>query len=71
MRRPAGGHVESAPKGHRWRRRARLDWRKPVHVTLKFRGGPEAWVEVHARGDFARYPGWVALVDVLSDITAQ
>lgn len=57
------------PTGLRWRRLPRIDWRKPQHVTISYRGGAEAWVEVHARGDLGRYPGHTAIIDILADIT--
>lgn len=67
--RPPEAMTVSAPKGHRWRRLPRVDWRKPQHITISYRGGPEGWVEVHARGDLGRYPGSTAVLDVLADIT--
>lgn len=59
---------DSAPKGHRWRRFRARDPREPITITLKYRGGPEAWVEVRGRGETNRYPGWVALYDLVRDI---
>src|SRR5688500_13804770 len=41
------------------------DLKKPVTVTLKYRGGPEGWVEVRARNRTWRYPGTEAIHDVL------
>lgn len=69
MARPPEAMSHSVPKGHRWRRLPRVDWRKPQHLTITYRGGPEGWVEIHARGDFGRYPGDVAIIDILADIT--
>lgn len=69
IRRPANGHTDSVPKGHRWRLLLPVDPRRPQHITVKLRGGPEAWVEVHARGDFCRYTGDTAIIDILGDIT--
>jgi hypothetical protein len=43
--------------------------RSPVTLTIKLRGGPECWVEVHARGGIGRYPGVTAIYDVLRDVT--
>lgn len=65
----ATGH--SVPKGHRWRKLPRRDPRKPLALTIKLRGGPEGWVEVHARGDFARYPGSTCVLDILMDVNSQ
>lgn len=62
--------MSTAPRtGHRWRRLPRIDWRKPLHLTITYRGGAEAWVEIHARGDLGRYTGDTAIIDVLLDIT--
>lgn len=68
IRRPAGGQGDSGPKGHRWRRLPPRNAREPLTIKVKYRGGPEAWVEIHARGDVGRYPGHAYLVDVLSDL---
>lgn len=68
VRRPAGGHTNSVPKGHRWRLLPRRNARTPLAVTLSYRGGPEAWVEIHARGDLGRYPGSTAIADILADL---
>jgi hypothetical protein len=48
---------------------ARADWRKPIKLTVTYRGGPECWVEIHSRGRIGRYPGYVAIVDILGEIT--
>lgn len=71
IRRPAGGHSDSAPKGHRWKRLPRRNPRDPLTVTVKLRGGPEAWVELHARGDMARLPGWVTIAEVVLMLNGQ
>lgn len=68
VRRPARGHQDSAPKGHRWRLRPPWPRRKPLTLTVKYRGGPEAWIEVHSRGDFGRFPGNTYLIDVCEQI---
>jgi len=68
MRRPAGGHSDSAAKPLRWRFRSPWDKRRPLTLTVTFRGGAEAWVEVHARGSAGRFPGHVALIDVLEEV---
>jgi hypothetical protein len=46
----------------------RIDLRKPVKVTVRFRGGPECWWELQARGRTYRRPGSLALHDVLREI---
>ena len=62
---PAQGHQDSAPKGHRWRRLPVRNPRDPLTLTVKLRGGPEAWVEIHARGDLGRFPGYVTIAEVV------
>lgn len=69
MARPPEARSYSGPKGLRWRKLPRLDWRKPVHLTITYRGGAEAWVEIHARGDIGRYTGNAQIIDILMDIT--
>jgi hypothetical protein len=39
--------------------------REPLTVTVVYRGGPEAWVELRARGEVIRVPGSLALFDAL------
>lgn len=68
VRRPPEATVQSGPKGHRWRHRLPWDRRKPLPLTVKYRGGAEAWIEVHSRGDFSRFPGSTALIDVCEAI---
>lgn len=48
----------------------RADWnpREPLTVTVRYRGGPEAWIELKARGETYRMPGHVALFDALSSV---
>lgn len=67
--RPPEAMAAQRPSGLRWRKLPRVNWRKPTHLTITYRGGAEAWVEVHARGDIGRYPGSTAIIDVLADIT--
>jgi hypothetical protein len=42
--------------------------KRPVTVVLKYRGGPEGWVEVRARGRIWRRPGFTAIHDVLIEV---
>lgn len=41
---------------------------KPLPMTVKYRGGPECWYEIHGRGSVGRFPGHTALHDVMSEI---
>lgn len=68
VRRPAGGQMGQTPKGGRWFRRPPRNGREVLTLTVKFRGGPECWYEVHARGSVGRFHGASALHDVMSEI---
>jgi hypothetical protein len=66
---PPEGTQHSRPKGVRWFGLPRRNPRETLRVTMSYRGGPEAWVEVHARGTHGFFPGDRAVVDVLWEIT--
>ena len=68
MRRPAGGHDAVGRKAARWFHLPLRDRRKPLTLTISYRGGPECWYEVHARGSIGRFPGYAALHDVMNEI---
>ena len=42
--------------------------RESALISVKYRGGPEAWYEIKARGRTVRYPGWVCLSDLMQEI---
>lgn len=65
---PAGGQRDSAPKALRWRHLSRWDRRRPLTITVKYRGGEECWYEVRARGSMGRFPGVVAIHDVIDEV---
>jgi hypothetical protein len=65
VRRPAGGQMRNAAAGRRWRLLPRRNPRDPLTCTVKLRGGPEAWVEIHARGDFVRVPGYTTIAELV------
>lgn len=66
------GQVDSPPKaGRSWFCRLPA-WpirRRPLTLTLKYRGGAECWFEVHCRGGTLRRPGHVSLYDLAKDLT--
>ena len=41
-----------------------LDRREPVHLSIRYRGGAEAWHMVEARGRKVPIPGWMELYDL-------
>jgi hypothetical protein len=47
------------------RSRRKRDHRVPLPVTLKWRGGPEAWVEIDARGARLRVRGDTTIAEVV------
>lgn len=68
IRRPAGGQKASLPKGGHWYRFPPRNPREPLTIKVKYRGGSEAWYEVHARGSVGRYPGYRSIHEIMSDI---
>lgn len=68
VRRRPKGQQDSRPKGGRWSRRAKVNPRDPLTISVKFRGGPECWYEIHARGSMGRFPGYVSLHDAMHEI---
>lgn len=68
VRRPAGGQQGSRPKGARWWHLPSRNPRERLSITLKYRGGPECWYEVSARGAVGRFPGYVQLHDLMQEI---
>lgn len=61
----------STPKGRGLRALPRRNRREPLHITVKLRGGPEAWVEVHARGQVLRVPGWTSVSDLVDMVNSH
>jgi hypothetical protein len=66
--RPAGGQQGSALKAPRWFHLPPWPRRSPLTLKVHYRGGAEAWVEVHSRGSYGRFPGHTSLIDALEDI---
>jgi hypothetical protein len=71
IRRPAGGQQSSQPKAARWWHLPLRDRRKPLTLTISYRGGPECWYEIHARGSIGRFPGHAYLHDVMAAIYGE
>lgn len=63
--------IEQRPKGpsstssERRPRLSRREAREPVTLTIRYRGGSEAWWEVKGRGRSWRFPGYLAIHDVM------
>jgi hypothetical protein len=71
VRPAAGGQKDSAAKPLRWFGLPRRNPREKLTITVKLRGGPEQWVEIHARGRVGRYPGYVTLAEMVYDINSE
>jgi hypothetical protein len=49
----------------------RLPWRNPreaLTIEVVYRGGQEGFIEVRARGVVKRFPGHLALFDVMAEV---
>lgn len=68
IRRPAGGQEAAQRSCSFWWRFPQRDARRPLTLSISYRGGPEAWYEIHARGSSGRFPGYLALHDVMRQI---
>lgn len=66
--RPAGGQQPSGAKRRRWHGALPRNPREPLTIKISYRGGPECWYEIHARGGMGRFPGVTALHDVMRQI---
>lgn len=47
---------------------SRRSARDPLTLTVRYRGGAEAWWEVKARGRSWRFPGYLAFHDVMAEV---
>lgn len=47
-----------------------LPWprRRPLVITVKYRGGAECWYEIRSRGRTIRRPGYVQIHDLIHDL---
>jgi hypothetical protein len=57
--------MRGAPTGRSFWSLPRRNPREPLTAKLKFRGGAEAWVEIHARGSILRVPGDLSIAEVV------
>lgn len=65
---PPEALASTSPKAPFWRKLTRWNPRDPLTLTVTYRGGAECWIEVKARGRLGRYPGHVAIYEVLRDV---
>lgn len=64
--RPRG--ASRAGGASRWWKLHRRDARDPLTVTIRYRGGNEAWWYVEARGSSGAFPGYRSIHDVMAEI---
>lgn len=64
--RPAGAARPKATS--RWSKLRKRDPRTPLTLTIRYRGGGEAWYYVEGRGSAGAFPGYRSLHDVMREI---
>lgn len=64
--RPGGASAAGGRK--RWSRLTRRNERDPLTITIRYRGGVEAWWYVEARGSSGAFPGYRSIHDVMREI---
>lgn len=68
IRRPPDGHETAPRSGGHWHGLPPRPIRETITLTVVWRGGPEAWYEIKARGRTGRVPGWLSIHDVMMRI---
>jgi hypothetical protein len=68
MRRPPEASVNAAKPATKWWALSRWNGRQPLTIRITYRGGPEAWYEIHSRGRVGRFPGSTCLHDVMDEV---
>lgn len=68
VRRRPQGPAARRPKDSSFGDLGRLDPKEGTFVKVTYRGGPECWWQLEARGKTVRRPGSLALHDVLWEI---
>lgn len=65
---PPAGHVTARAKRGRWWGLATWPRSRSLTITVSYRGGPESWWLVKARGRHGVFPGVAALEDVMASV---
>jgi hypothetical protein len=68
MKPPPAGHTTARAQRGRWRRFPTWPRRRPVVLTVTWRGGPESWWLIQARGSNGVFPGHLAIEDVMAQV---
>jgi hypothetical protein len=71
IRRPPDGQQTTRPKGGHWHGLPPRPIRETITLTVTWRGGPECWYEIKARGRTGRVPGWLSFHDVMMRINNE
>lgn len=68
MKPPPAGHSTARAKRGRWHRFPQWPRTRALTLTVAYRGGPESWWLVTARGEHGVFPGHLALEDVMRQV---
>jgi hypothetical protein len=68
MKPPPAGHDTARAKRGRWHHLPRWPRTRDLTIKVAYRGGPESWWLVTARGSTGVFPGHLALEDVMVDV---
>ncbi len=68
MKPPPAGHDTARAKRGRWSRFSTWPRRRSLTIEIVWRGGPESWWLVKARGSHGVFPGHMAIEDVMAQV---
>lgn len=68
---PHGRNAQSARRAVRWTQMPMRMRRDPLTIKVTWRGGPECWYQVNARGSWGRFPGHLSFHDVMATIYGE
>lgn len=68
MKPPPAGHSTARAKRGRWYGLPTWPRQRKLSVELTWRGGPESWWLVKARGRHGVFPGHAAIEDVMAQV---
>lgn len=68
LRRPRPAGAARAAGASRWSSREKRDPKAPLTITVRYRGGGEAWYYVEGRGGSGAFPGYRSIHDVMREI---
>ncbi len=71
IRRPPEANETVSAKPKRWSGLPSRRPREKVMLTVHYRGGPEAWYQIEARGRTGNFHGATAIHDVMAEINRQ